>query len=41
MMKIKVNTDLCTGCGTCVNACPSGAMDLNDGLAVVIEELKK
>ena len=30
-----VNTDECVGCGICVDACPSEAISLDDGVAVV------
>ncbi|WP_034781085.1 4Fe-4S binding protein [Bacteroides graminisolvens] len=30
-----VNKDLCTGCGTCVDICPKGAIDIIDGVAVI------
>jgi len=30
-----VNTDLCTGCETCVDVCPSEAISMKDGKAVV------
>ena len=29
MSKIKVDMDKCTGCGTCVDVCPSGVYELD------------
>ncbi|ADC65695.1 4Fe-4S ferredoxin iron-sulfur binding domain protein [Ferroglobus placidus DSM 10642] len=37
-MPAKVNPDLCTACGTCVDECPVGAIELND-VAVVNEDV--
>jgi NAD-dependent dihydropyrimidine dehydrogenase PreA subunit len=34
-MEMEVNTELCTGCGTCVEICSNGAMQLIDNLAVL------
>ena len=34
---IRVDTDKCNGCGLCVRACPYGAIDLQDGVAVINE----
>ena len=34
-MPAKVNADTCTGCGACVDACPSEAIEMQDGKAVV------
>ncbi len=31
----QVDASLCTGCGDCVVACPTNALSLVDGLAVV------
>ena len=28
--------DLCTGCGDCVAVCPTGALDLGEGKAVLV-----
>ena len=36
-MAAKVNNELCTGCETCVGACPVGAISMNDGHAQVNE----
>ena len=33
-----VNADTCTGCGACVDACPSEAIEMQDGKAVVIAD---
>ena len=34
-MPAKVNADTCTGCGACVDACPSEAIEMQDGKAVI------
>ena len=34
-MPAKVNTDTCTGCESCVSACPTGAISMKDGAANV------
>ncbi|MFH0818857.1 MAG: ferredoxin [Patescibacteria group bacterium] len=36
-MKIKIDTDLCSGCGTCEALCPS-CFKLEDGKSTVIGE---
>lgn len=35
MAEIKVLTDECTGCGTCVDTCPFGAVTLENDVAVI------
>ncbi len=35
---IAVNSDKCTGCGDCVDACLTGALKLVDGKAKLIDE---
>ncbi len=35
MAEIKVLTDECTGCGSCVDACPFGAITLENDVAVI------
>lgn len=34
-MSIKVDSEKCTGCGTCVDSCPYGAIVIEDGLAKI------
>lgn len=33
-MEIRMNAEQCTGCGACVEICPTGAIRLIDGLAI-------
>ena len=32
MAKVTIKTDLCKGCGLCVNACPRGIVELSQEL---------
>jgi ferredoxin len=34
-MKMQVNQELCAGCGTCMDECPEGAIQLVDQKAVI------
>lgn len=36
-MLIRVDIEKCTGCGTCINACPFGAIELRDYKAFITE----
>ncbi len=36
--KAMVDADTCTGCGICVDACPTQAIEMVDGLAKVKPE---
>ncbi len=36
-MSVKVIPDKCTGCETCVTACPFGAIEMRDGKAFITE----
>jgi MinD superfamily P-loop ATPase len=35
---VRINEDLCTGCGLCVTPCAEGAIEIVDGKARVIHE---
>jgi NAD-dependent dihydropyrimidine dehydrogenase PreA subunit len=37
-MAVTVDLDLCDGCGTCVDTCPTAAIEVNDGKAVIDED---
>ncbi len=34
---LKVNEELCIGCGVCEDSCPFGSIEMNDGIAVIGE----
>lgn len=36
---IKINEELCNGCGLCANGCHEGALQIIDGKAHLISEL--
>ena len=36
-MSVKVKSDICTGCETCVSVCPFGAIEMKDGKAFITE----
>jgi electron transfer flavoprotein alpha subunit len=33
----QIDRELCTGCGDCIVACPTDALGLVDGLAILVE----
>jgi len=37
-MAVIVDTELCDGCATCVDTCPTAAIEVKDGKAVVDED---
>jgi len=37
-MDLKIDVELCTGCGTCVDSCPFGAIEIRDDIAFVDEK---
>lgn len=36
MPEVTVDNDLCTGCGVCVDECPSEVFELKDDIAVAV-----
>lgn len=34
----KINTEICTGCGACINVCPMKAIVIVNGKAIIAEE---
>ncbi len=41
MVEIKIDTEKCTGCGTCVDNCPVGLYELNDDKAVLTGDISE
>jgi ferredoxin len=37
-MPAVIDRDKCTGCGACIDECPSGAISMKDGKAIVDED---
>jgi NAD-dependent dihydropyrimidine dehydrogenase PreA subunit len=37
-MEMRVNDEFCKGCGDCIPACPTAAISLHDGLAILDQE---
>lgn len=37
-MAVKIDTELCNGCGACVDICPAEAITIQDGKARIDEE---
>jgi NAD-dependent dihydropyrimidine dehydrogenase PreA subunit len=37
MVKIIVNSEKCTGCGTCVETCPVGVFEIEDKKSVPVK----
>lgn len=35
--KPKINKDLCTGCGLCIDNCDQKALELKDSIAVLVK----
>jgi NAD-dependent dihydropyrimidine dehydrogenase PreA subunit len=36
MVEIKIDEEKCTGCGTCVDICPVGVLEIKDEKSVVV-----
>jgi len=36
MVEIKIDLEKCTGCGTCVDTCPVGVYEIQDGKSVAV-----
>ena len=39
IMKVKVNSDICIGCGACINTCPMNAISLSNNVAKIDETI--
>ena len=37
MVKIKIDLDKCTGCGTCVDVCPVTVYELKNGKSIAVK----
>lgn len=37
MATLKLNMEKCVGCGMCVNVCPHGVFELNEGKAQIVD----
>jgi Fe-S-cluster-containing hydrogenase component 2 len=37
-MQYRINENKCTGCGTCLDVCPTEAIKMQDGHAVIMME---
>jgi NAD-dependent dihydropyrimidine dehydrogenase PreA subunit len=38
MPKPKINENECSGCGSCVDSCPNGVLELGDDVVKVVNE---
>ncbi|MEE8715523.1 MAG: 4Fe-4S binding protein [Coriobacteriales bacterium] len=38
MSRPDIDTDECTACGSCVDACPMGVIEIEDEVATVVDE---
>lgn len=36
MVKIEIDLEKCTGCGTCTAVCPSGVYEIKEGKSIVV-----
>ena len=36
MVEIRIDLDKCDGCGTCVDVCPVGVFEIEDGKSVAV-----
>ncbi len=34
----KIDPEVCTGCGICVDICPTGAIELNDVAKIIVDK---
>ncbi|MBN2407892.1 MAG: 4Fe-4S binding protein [Elusimicrobia bacterium] len=33
--KVKIDADVCTGCSICIDECPTGALEMENGVSVL------